>query len=159
MKIWLSLLILQNISQLKQHNDSPLCLLVPKSIKNPLMIPSFSLPFTSSIPLPSCREHTRIILIVFSVKQMHIAEKAYPTHRPTLMGMGCKDIPFCPHQWITLYIHTFLTNVSVCQREPWPLDVLWLGSCPTTGLIANSVANSRQPHTRVPASYLVRLDT
>lgn len=78
MKIWLSLLILQNISQLRQHNYSPLCLLVQKSIKNPLMIPSFSLPFTSSILLPSCREHTRIILIVFSVKQMHIAEEAYP---------------------------------------------------------------------------------
>lgn len=54
---------------------------------------------------------------------MCIAEKACPTLRLTLTGMGSEDIPFVL-QWITLYIHTFLTNAFVCQREAWPQDVL-----------------------------------
>lgn len=126
MKIWLRLLRLQNISQLRQHNYSPLCLLVQKSIKNPLMIPSFSLPFTSSILLPSCREHTRIILIVFSVKRMHITEKAYPTRRPMLTGIGSKEHSLLsssighPIRSHTLYKYACVPKASLahgCARE------------------------------------------
>lgn len=114
MEIWSSLLILQNISQLRQHNSSPLSLLVQKSIKNPLMIPSFSLPFTSSILLPSCREHTRIILIVFSVKRTHITEKANPIHRPVQTGRGSEEHSFrsasVDH---SIHSHTLYKHVCV----------------------------------------------
>lgn len=133
MEIWLCLLILQNISQLRQHNSSPLCVLVQKSIKNPLMIPSFSLPFTSSILLPSCREHTRIILIVFSVKRTHITEKAYPIHRLVLTGRGSKEHSFryssVDHSIHShaLYKHVCVPKASSAHGYARYLRQSWLG--------------------------------
>lgn len=132
MKIWLSLLVLQNISQLRQYNYGPLCLLVQTSIKTPLMIPSFSLPFTSSILLPSRREHTRVILIVFSVKQTHITEKAYPIHRPVLMGMVSKEHSLLLSMVHPIHSHTLYKHVCVPKASLAPVYIRyfrksWLG--------------------------------
>lgn len=113
------------------------------------MVPSFSPPFTGTTPLPSCREHTRVILIVFSGRRRRVSgQSASNPQTDADSGFHGALVPFVltsDHP----YIHKLSTNVFVCQRRARPVDLLGsLGSCSSTELIVKGLANSRQAYGR-----------